>query len=194
MDPSLSVEGRAKLLEVARASITCGLRSGRCLAVQPADYEPELLAPGASFVTLRLAGALRGCIGNLTAERPLVLDVAHNAFAAAFSDPRFERLSVGEFACVRISISLLSEPEPIDCSCEAELLARLLPGRDGLILEAGSQRATFLPAVWTELPEPAFFWTALKRKAGLSEDAWPAGLCVQRYSAFVFEETASATK
>ena len=142
---------------------------------------PELHAPGASFVTLTQQGRLRGCIGTLEAYRPLALDVAENARAAAFRDPRFAPLSAAEFAQTRVEVSLLSPPQAWPVQDEDDACARLQPGIDGLILQAGARRATFLPQVWESLPDPRAFLQQLKQKAGLPADYWGGDIALQRY-------------
>ncbi|MDO8311559.1 MAG: AmmeMemoRadiSam system protein A [Sideroxyarcus sp.] len=138
--------------------------------------------PGATFVTLTLHGQLRGCIGSLEAHRPLIDDVRHNALAAAFSDPRFDPLSKQEFADVLVDVSLLSTPQPILFSSEQDALAQLHPGKDGVILEYGRLRATYLPQVWAQLPDPQSFIAHLKNKAGLPEDFWSNDMRLSRYT------------
>lgn len=135
---------------------------------------PEwLMAPGASFVTLEEDSRLRGCIGTLSPHRSLYEDVAHNAVAAALHDPRFPPLSQGDLRDTRIEVSVLSERVPLPHTSEESVLEALRPGVDGVVLEAGAfNRATFLPQVWKELPDPRDFLLHLKRKAGLPEDWW----------------------
>jgi AmmeMemoRadiSam system protein B/AmmeMemoRadiSam system protein A len=166
------------LLALARASIAQALGL-------PHDLPPPLLSltePGASFVTLKRDGQLRGCIGSLQAHRPLGLDVRANAQAAAFADPRFAKLGREEFEQIEVEVSLLSEPQPMQFADEADLLAQLRPGIDGLIFEYGGKRGTFLPQVWEQLSEPAQFLAQLKRKAGWPPDFWAPGINVQRYT------------
>jgi AmmeMemoRadiSam system protein A len=172
---------RQALLAVARRSIEHGLDHGRPLDVAPTDYGPELRATRASFVTLQIRGMLRGCIGHLEAARPLVVDVAGNAFAAAFRDPRFTPLRREEWPEVELQVSILSAPKPIRFADEAELLAQLRPGEDGLILQEGRHRGTFLPSVWDSLPAPREFLSHLKQKAGLPADHWSDRIEVFRY-------------
>ncbi|MFZ1492904.1 MAG: AmmeMemoRadiSam system protein A, partial [Candidatus Competibacter denitrificans] len=163
----LSRQDRATLLEVARSSIRWGLEHGQALAVHREDY-PETLRPvRATFVTLDIENRLRGCIGTLAARQPLVQDVAEHAYAAAFDDPRFPELTAREFPRLDVHISVLSPAEPLQFDSENALLAQLRPGIDGLILQFRSHRATFLPAVWENLPDPYVFLAQLKQKAGL---------------------------
>ncbi len=175
------------LLGVAAASIRHGLQRGEPLIPETDEFPVALQRPGASFVTLTLNGRLRGCIGSLEALRPLVKDVAANAFAAAFSDPRFPTLSAAEYPLLELAISVLGPAEPMQFSSEADLIAQLRPGVDGLILEDGTgHRGTFLPSVWETLPQPAEFLRQLKLKAGLPPDYWSDNLRVSRYHTETF--------
>nr|WP_052315085.1 AmmeMemoRadiSam system protein A [Thiocystis violascens] len=173
---------RRILLEVAARSIANGLERGMPLDLDPADYPEPLRATRATFVTLEFDGALRGCIGVLDAFRPLVEDVAHNAFAAAFQDPRFPRLRPDEFPRLTIKISILAPPEPLEFASQADLLGLIRPGVDGLILTDQGRRGTFLPSVWEQLPDPASFLEHLKLKAGLPPGYWSETLRVFRYT------------
>lgn len=173
-----------ELLAIATAAIDHGLAHGAPPGVDVAAHPPALQAERATFVTLLDAGgALRGCVGSIEAERPLVADVSANAFAAAFHDPRFAPLAAAERPGLACRLSVLTPAEPIEFGDEAELLARLEPGVDGVLLEAGARRGTFLPAVWEQIPDPAEFWRTLKSKAGLDPDAFPDDLVVYRYRA-----------
>lgn len=174
--------GRGVLLDVARASLRAGLTTHRPLVVDPLRFPPALREAGASFVTLRQEGALRGCVGSLESLRALVADVAHNAFQAGFGDPRFRPLAPGEIAAVDVHVSVLSPLERLEVAGEDELLARLRPGTDGLVLDDGRRRGTFLPAVWETLPDPRDFLRELRRKTGLAAEGWPPELRVFRYT------------
>jgi len=152
-----------------------------------------LNAPGAVFVTLTKQGErgqneLRGCIGSLEAHRALIDDVQDNARAAAFKDPRFPPLRRDELVGTRVEVSLLSPAEPMRFANEADALAQLRPGIDGVILEHGWHRATFLPQVWEQLPEPWQFIANLKRKAGLATDFWADDVHLSRYQVEKFKE------
>jgi AmmeMemoRadiSam system protein A len=175
-------EPRVSLRALARASIECGLRGEEPAEPDPADFPLELRRPGASFVTLRRWGELRGCTGSLEATRPLVSDVAYNARRAAFADPRFPPLATHELGELAISVSVLSPLEALPAASAAALLAALRPGVDGLVLREGARCATFLPAVWESLPEPADFLDALRQKAGLAPGHWSALLRFERYT------------
>lgn len=163
---------KQQLKTVASAAIQYGLTHRQHMPIDLTDYPAELTEKRASFVTLQLNGQLRGCIGSLEAYQPLVKDIAHNAYAAAFSDPRFSPLTAAEFAQIDIHLSILSKPQPLPCNSEADLLAKLRPGIDGLIIEASGQRATFLPSVWESLSSPNDFVHHLKLKAGLPVNYW----------------------
>jgi uncharacterized protein len=173
---------RTTLLEIARHSIGYGLQYGEPAPVTASDYSPSLQVNKASFVTLQIGDRLRGCIGTLQAYRPLVEDVANNAFAAAFHDPRFPRLTTEEYERLNYHISILSTPEPIRFEDEQDLLAQLQPGVDGLVLEDGRHRGTFLPQVWESLPDPKQFLAHLKQKAGLPPNYWSNTLKLERYT------------
>lgn len=173
------------LLPLARAAIAGEL--GRPQAAD--DSAPWLREPGACFVTLTRQGELRGCIGTLEAHRPLLTDVRVNAVAAAFHDPRFAPLSMRELDLVEVEVSLLSPMQALDFASEAEALALLRPGIDGVVLSYGSRRSTFLPQVWEQLPDVHAFMAHLKRKAGLPADFWHAELRLQRYTVTQWKES-----
>jgi AmmeMemoRadiSam system protein A len=183
---TLDESDRRLLLELARASIGYGLTHHCPKPVDPADYSPTLRAPRAAFVTLNRQGQLRGCIGHLEASQALVRDVADNAYAAAFRDPRFPPVTAAELEDLEVHISVLSPPEPLPVASEADLLEQMRPGIDGLILEEGRHRGTFLPSVWESLPAPEQFLAHLKLKAGLSPDYWSDGIRVARYTTEAF--------
>jgi AmmeMemoRadiSam system protein B/AmmeMemoRadiSam system protein A len=172
------------LLAIARAAIgnVFGL-------VHPSDETAAFLQEiGATFVTLTRQGALRGCIGTLQAHRTLLLDVKGNAKAAAFLDPRFEPLTQTQFATTLVEVSVLSPSSPLEFGSESEAVSLIRPGLDGLILEHGENRGTFLPQVWETIPEPSEFLRQLKRKAGLDEGFWSPDLRLRRYSVVKFRE------
>jgi len=176
-------EHRRALLDVAAAAIYRGLSERSSLPIVAEDYPEVLRQPRASFVTLRIAQRLRGCMGSLLATEPLVVNVARNAYTAAFGDPRFAPVVRDEFSQLNIHLSLLGHPEPVAFESESHLLALIRPGIDGLTLIEGSRRATLLPAVWETLTDPRDFLAQLKRKAGLPADYWSATLRVERYTA-----------
>ncbi|HEX9942608.1 MAG TPA: AmmeMemoRadiSam system protein A [Thermoanaerobaculia bacterium] len=178
------------LLRIARESVAeaLGLRA-------PGLYdEPWLREPGATFVTLRRQGSLRGCVGSVRAYRSLLEDVWRNARSSAFHDTRFSPLERWEFAEISVEVSLLSSPEPMPCTCEEEALRLMRPGVDGIILEYEEYRSTFLPQVWEQLPEPREFLEHLKRKAGLRRGFWAPEVQLQRYTVTKWEEGSDSVR
>ncbi|MFZ0529370.1 MAG: AmmeMemoRadiSam system protein A, partial [Propionicimonas sp.] len=172
------------LLGLARAAIAAGFGS-----VARADDSAAWLAdPGAVFVTLTLNGRLRGCIGTIEPHRSLARDVTHNARAAAFSDPRFPPLTAAELPRIRIEVSLLSPTEPLPAGSETDLLGRLRPGIDGLVLSWDGHRGTFLPQVWGQLPDRQEFLNRLKLKAGLPASFWNPDVKVRRFAVTAWAE------
>lgn len=173
-------EWRAALATIARQAVVAAAR--RELYAPPQELlRGRLAEPGASFVTLRSAGELRGCIGSIVARRALGEDVAQNARAAVLADRRFEPVGEHELVQIEIELSLLTLPEPLPVGSRAELLEALVPGVDGLVLEEHGHRATFLPAVWAQLPDPESFVVQLERKAGLAAGSWSTARRHYRY-------------
>ena len=189
---TLDADDRRALLHIARLTIEQALYHRRD---EPAGVSGSaaLNEWRASFVTLKIAGNLRGCIGTLQPLRELLDDVVHNAHAAAFRDPRFPPLAAGEVARMQIEISVLDEPEKLVAGNRDELLQSLRPGRDGLIVAAASRRATFLPSVWESLPDSGEFVTQLWKKAGLPAGSWPSDIQLLRYGVEHFHEPAAAS-
>lgn len=177
----LEPRSQALLLRTAADAIESQLERRAGAGPVEAALPAELLDLRASFVTLTLGGELRGCCGTLEAHRPLAIDVWHNALASAFHDPRFRPLEAGEWSRVDLEVSVLSPLEPVAVQSEAELLARLVPGEDGLVIAWRGSRATFLPKVWDQLRDPVEFLRHLKHKAGWSPDFWAEDVEVWRY-------------
>lgn len=172
MAEKLTIEERGTLLRLARQALDAGVR-GRKLP--PLDHETltkALREPGASFVTLTINGNLRGCIGALEPYQPLAQDVCEHAVAAALEDPRFAPVQPKELDQIEIEVSRLTIPEKLEYTDAEELLTRLRPDVDGVILRDGSRRATFLPQVWAKLPDPEEFLNNLCYKMGAASDAW----------------------
>ena len=184
---ALDLESRRHLLGIAARSIRHGLERGKACAVDLDRLAPALRERRASFVTLEADGRLRGCIGSLEVARPLAADVAHNAHGAAFTDPRFPPVKEDEVERLRIKISVLSPAAPMQVESETDLVASLRPGIDGLIVRDGDKRATFLPSVWTGIPEPERFVRALTKKAGWPEGHWSDTARVWRYTTEEFD-------
>jgi AmmeMemoRadiSam system protein A len=136
----------------------------------------------ASFVTLKLDDGLRGCIGSVDAHRPLGDDVAHNAHSAAYRDPRFTPVTGDERARLQVEVSVLTARMPFDARSEEAAVAAIRPGVDGLYLEYGEMRSTFLPQVWESIPDALDFLCELRRKAGLPRRFWHERLRLSRYT------------
>jgi AmmeMemoRadiSam system protein A len=190
---SLTPEERDFLLTLARETIEKAARVPAHDAEPVLDPPPteRLKEPGASFVTLHtVTGALRGCIGSLIARRALIDDVHANALAAAFHDPRFPPVTPEELPNLVVEVSVLSHPEPLKYKGPKDLIAKLRPNVDGVVLQKGMHRATFLPQVWEQLATPETFLGHLCQKAGLPPDAWRTGdLEISTYQVEEFEES-----
>ncbi len=179
-------EAGRTLLGLARASIASRLESREA---PRGDGAAWLQRPGCTFVTLTQDGRLRGCIGSLAPSRPLGVDVISNAQSAAFSDPRFKPMTAAEWAVTQTEVSMLSAPKPIRFADEDDLLAQVVEGEDGLILEAPGRRGTFLPQVWESIPGKREFIAHLKQKAGLPAD-FRTGRCrVLRYRVIKWKQS-----
>jgi len=170
------------LLEIAAKSIDHGLEKDAPLKLSPEAFDPEITAAGASFVTLEIAGNLRGCIGSATAWRPLVEDVAENAFATAFRDNRFDPLNAVERKQLDLSLSILTPHQQMTFNSEDDLIAQLRPDEDGLVIADGPWKALFLPAVWESLSDPRDFLSHLKDKAGLKPGHWSDNFTAHRFT------------
>lgn len=168
------------LLMMARNAIADKLGAPQSTPKAPMPTS-QLERSGAVFVTLMKDGLLRGCIGSLEAWRPVGEDVHANACAAAFKDPRFEPVRADELPNIRVEVSLLSPAQPIVFASEVDATEQLRPHVDGVILECGRHRGTFLPQVWESLPDPRQFMAQLKRKAGLPPDFWSSDIKLSRY-------------
>ena len=177
-----SKEQHQQLHDIAYDSIKSGLSDGKPLAVDLTKLDAALNTKRATFVTLHKHGQLRGCIGMLEPVRALADDVAHNAFAAAFSDTRFSPLRAQELDQLDIHISILGTPEEIFFDSEDDLLKQIRPNIDGLIMEEGHRRGTFLPSVWESVQDKKEFLTHLKMKSGLPGNYWSDSIRIQRYT------------
>jgi AmmeMemoRadiSam system protein B/AmmeMemoRadiSam system protein A len=180
----MSIEQGKVLLSIARAAISRALN----LPLETDETAPWLAEKGACFVTLTQQGELRGCIGTLQAHRSLLDDVKNNAVSAALRDPRFPPLSAQELNLTSIEVSLLSPTQAIVFNNEADALAQLRPGVDGIVFEFGRYRSTFLPQVWEQLPQPTQFMAQLKFKAGLPVNFWAEGIKLSRYTVTKWHE------
>jgi len=172
MGDQLTLEEKKILLRIAHEALESGVRRQSLPALDDVDITPTLHAEGASFVTLTVHGNLRGCIGALEPYQPLVDDVREHAVAAALEDYRFPPVQENELVNIKIEVSRLTRPVRLEYSDADDLLAKLHPGVDGLILKDGFRRATFLPQVWEKIPSPVEFLENLCYKMGASPDAW----------------------
>jgi AmmeMemoRadiSam system protein A len=172
MSDQLTLEEKQNLLRLARQALELGVRSEKLPPLDWNLFTPRLHEDGASFVTLTRHGDLRGCIGALEAYQPLAEDVREHAIAAALSDYRFPPVQTAELGQISIEVSRLTAPVPLDYASPEDLLARLSPHVDGVVLRDGSRRATFLPQVWEKIPDPADFLDNLCYKMGAPANLW----------------------
>jgi AmmeMemoRadiSam system protein A len=172
MDDPLTSEEKQVLLRLARSAVERAAHGEEPPPINPDVLTPHLREPAASFVTLTINGDLRGCIGALEPSMPLIEDVRDHAAAAALDDPRFMPVRPDELERIDIEVSRLTVPGVLDYADSADLLARLRPGIDGVILREGRRRATFLPQVWEKLPDKAAFLDQLCAKMGVATDSW----------------------
>ena len=168
----LTPEERAILLAQARYSIESGVRSISLEPLRLKDFPQRLCQPGVTFVTLTIDGMLRGCVGALEAYQPLIKDVREHALAAALEDFRFSPVRPDELEKISIGISRLTTPQLLDYEDPDDLLIKLRPGIDGVVLKDGLRRATFLPQVWQKLSSPVTFLEHLCQKMGGPADLW----------------------
>ncbi len=172
MEDRLTNDEKQALLRIARGALNRGVRGGDLPSAEREELSPRLKEPGASFVTLTIKGQLRGCIGALEPYQPLAQDVREHAVAAALEDPRFPRVSPEELDQIEIEISRLTLPQKLEYQDAADLLSRLRPSIDGVILREGWRRATFLPQVWEKIPDKAAFLDNLCMKMGAGAGTW----------------------
>ncbi len=172
MNAPLTQEEKDYLLTLARHAMTTAVIGKMRMHVEDSEVPAGLRQKGASFVTLTIAGELRGCIGSLEAYQPLYQDVQQHAVEAALEDYRFQPVTEEELPLISIEISRLTAPEPLPYTSPTSLTGLLRPHQDGVILRDGARRATFLPQVWEQLPQPAMFLSHLCQKMGASPDLW----------------------
>ena len=173
MSQPLTPEEKKILLNLAREALECAVHEKKLPPLDQSTLTPALREQGASFVTLTIFGSLRGCIGALEPYQPLVDDVREHAIAAALQDYRFSPVTEGELNKIEIEVSRLTMPTPLEYSDAADLLAKLRPHVDGVIIKDGAyRRATFLPQVWEKIPDKAEFLENLCYKMGAASDTW----------------------
>jgi AmmeMemoRadiSam system protein A len=168
----LSSEDRQTLLKIAREALIHGVKENRLRPIDLGKYPNTLKEFGASFVTLTKDGLLRGCIGSLEPHQPLCEDVREHVVAAATQDFRFPPVSEDELGSIKIEISRLSKPQPLSFEDPDDLISKLRPGIDGVVINYGGRRATFLPQVWVKIKEPKEFLNHLCLKMSLPAETW----------------------
>jgi AmmeMemoRadiSam system protein A len=168
----LSEAEKGVLLSLARQALEYAVHGQKLPPLDLKELSPRLQVEGASFVTLTKSGELRGCIGALEPYQPLAQDVREHAIAAALEDYRFPPVQPAELPDITIEVSRLTQPQPLDYASPEDLLAKLRPGMDGVVLRDGRHRATFLPQVWEKVPDPSEFLDHLCYKMGEQPDVW----------------------
>lgn len=192
MSDPLTDGEKQTLIRIARESLEAAVRAKPLLPMVSYLLTPTLMENVASFVTLTVQGELRGCIGALEAYQPLAEDVREHAIAAALEDPRFPPVRVEELGGIQIEVSRLTAPKALDYSSSEDLLQKLRPHVDGVVLRHGSKRATFLPQVWEKIPDPAEFLSQLCYKMNVKPNIWrDAKLLVFTYQVEEFHELAT---
>ena len=184
---------KGTLLGLARESIEAGLDLRTLAPLPPRSYPASLQEHRSAFVTLHLDQALRGCCGSIEPHYPLFEEVWRSAAAAAFGDPRFPALRASEWPHTHVHVSVLERLQPMPSSSEEEVLNWLQPGADGVVLQLGFARATFLPSVWEQLPDKRSFLQHLKAKAGWPVDFWSPEIQAWRYGTESFEDVHART-
>lgn len=173
MQDELTLEEKQTLLRLARDAMTCGVKGEKMPPLDASSLPARLREQGASFITLTVRGELRGCIGALEPYQSLAEDVCEHAVSAALEDPRFPPVTKDELSRIRIEVSRLTRPSPLAYKDADDLLSKLRPYVDGVILRDGMhRRVTFLPQVWEKIPDPAEFLNHLCQKMGVSETSW----------------------
>jgi len=172
MDDKLTLDEQQVLLHMAREAMEHGVRGEDLPKLKKETLSPHLQEQGASFVTLTIRGQLRGCIGTLEAHQSLAEDVREHAVAAALEDPRFPPVGENELSRIQIEVSRLTRPIPLAYGTAEDLVSKLRPHVDGVILKDGYRRATFLPQVWEKIPDVAEFLNNLCYKMGVNENIW----------------------
>ncbi len=163
---------------------------GEVPRVDIASVPPRLVERKGCFVTLTKKGELRGCIGHIVPVRPLYIAVMENAVNAAVNDPRFPEVRKNELDQIEVEVSVLTIPQRLEFTSPEDLLAKLRPKVDGVVLRVGQKQSTYLPQVWEQLPEKVDFLKNLSKKAGLAEDAWrQKDVVIETYQDEAFKES-----
>lgn len=173
MEHKLTPEEQKTLIHLAREAIECGVKGETLPPLDQSSLPFHLREQGASFITLTVHGQLRGCIGALEPYQPLADDVREHAVAAALEDPRFPPVQLNELNGIKIEVSRLTRPIPLDYKDADDLLSKLHPNVDGVIVrDATGRHATFLPQVWEKIRNPADFMDNLCHKLGVDYNSW----------------------
>ena len=173
MEDKLTLEEQQTLLRLARDAMERGVKGEKLSPLDESSLPPRLREQGSSFITLTVYGELRGCIGALEPYQSLAEDVREHALAAALKDPRFPAVRKDELNGIRIEVSRLTRPVPLEYKDANELLSKIRPHVDGVILrDASGRRGTFLPQVWEKISDPAEFLNNLCYKIGVNENLW----------------------
>lgn len=172
MSHQISQNEKRILLKIAREALVNAVQGAPLPGISLDELPEPLRRDGASFVTLTVNGRLRGCIGVLQAFQPLALDVQEHAVAAALQDYRFSQVQPAELSEIAIEISVLTSKERLEYLNPQDLVQKLRPGVDGVVVQAGARRATFLPQVWEQLPDPHQFLSQLCQKMGAAPNLW----------------------
>lgn len=187
---SFAREERKLLLELARETVKEIVTSGSMPQIDASGLSSSMTELKGCFVTLKKKGELRGCIGHIFPHEPLYRAVMDNARNAAVGDPRFPPVEPKELGLIEIEISVLTVPQPLDFESPDDLLNKLRPGVDGVVLRIGRRQATFLPQVWEQLPDKESFLAHLSAKARLPALAWKEpGTAIRTYQVEAFKES-----
>ncbi len=181
LTPKLNNEEKRFLLNLSKETIDAFVNGKNLSLFNKSELSEALISDGASFVTLKLNGNLRGCIGSVIPTRPLYVDVMQNSINASSKDPRFNPLTKTEVEKIKISISVLSKNIEIQYSNLNDLFSKIVPFEDGLILENGKYSGLFLPSVWEELPDTSLFLSNLCLKSGFNPSSWHNNIRVYRF-------------
>ncbi|HET8671451.1 MAG TPA: AmmeMemoRadiSam system protein A [Candidatus Saccharimonadales bacterium] len=173
MQEKLTIEEQQILLRLAREAMEDGVKGEALSPLDESSLPSKLREEGSSFITLTAGGELRGCIGSLEPHQSLVEDVREHAIAAALKDPRFPPVQEEELNGIKIEVSCLTRPIPLEYSNAEDLLSKLCPHVDGVVVRDGTyHRATFLPQVWAKISDPAEFLCNLCFKMGVDPNLW----------------------
>ena len=188
--PTFTSEDRRFLLNLARTTIQGVVTTGRLPEIDPTSLPSDLTEPKGCFVTLTKGGQLRGCIGHIFPREPLYRAVMDNARSSAILDSRFPPVQPEELDEIEIEVSVLTVPQDLRFESPADLLRKLRPNLDGVVLKVGQRQATFLPQVWEQLPDKEEFLARLTMKAGLRPSAWrESGTAILTYQVEAFKES-----